>query len=1142
MTNTLIDNTEIFKLADILKKYIAQPDIYKEICIATGYWDIPGTALVINELKKFLAYENHSLRLLIGSDPIVRAYQLKNPIKDGKFPDDYFRRDLSELEVTEPYLSVVEALQQYCDQNENQSRIKVRIFKRDENGDAQFLHAKCYIFIGATESAGIIGSSNFTKKGLEDNAELNYLETNTSVVTSEPKLGNVCKGHICWFDQIWEQSEPWNYKFLEEVLKPSNLGKKAKERAEQKFSAITPYELYIKYLQLLFGSITDANSDAILRSYLPPSYTPFEYQLDAVKQSFFILQQHGGFFLADVVGLGKTVTGMLIIKKFLMEAQSVYRRHPLVLVVTPPAIKSGWEKTLKEFDSASATPIAPNVKFITTGSIGKLSDDFEIDEEYTETDSFDENLQYNDYGMILIDESHNFRHANTQKYQALNNLIGQIKEKTAQTPFIGLISATPQNNSPADLKNQIYLFEREPNESSFDTVDGGKLDTFFSTEEKIFRHNKNTANSPESKEALFQMAQEIRNKVLNEIVVRRTRTDIKKHYSKDGTLLKFPEVKGPHKLEYKMDSELCELFYDTMNAIWQDPEMPNEEQDTDRIGFYRYCAIMYFKSEENRKRYKIKNLDVKSISRQLERMMQILLVKRLESSFKAFKTSLHNLLDYTQNMVCMWEQDEIFICPDVDINKEFKDAEKYNGSFEIVAANIRKRMTNKDKERNREFHCSDFEDQYIELLRQDIKLISKLCKRWDANEYDPKMDAFKENLNTLFDPQINNPHKFDKPRLVIFTEALDTAKELARIFNAKKHKALCISSTNRVQEAKAIAENFDAQAKNQRDDYDVIITTEVLAEGVNLHRANIILNYDTPWNATRLMQRIGRVNRIGSKEDCVHVFNFYPSTEGNSQIRLIESAYAKIQAFHTMFGEDNRVFSEMEEISNEGYSPIIDGEETPYAKFIAELKNYKDGNPERFAMLSKMDLHQVGGSLPSRDKDQPHLVLVRSEEGKECCVALYPEDKARIISQLSFMELLECKPSATFYAEDRTDKEQILKEAIEAFNEHITRHITAADTKGKRKEALKLIHSLSATLKDSDARAAVKKVRNAVEAGDTFIIHEFLKNEDRLKNPSLFGPEGELSLWLTSTFSHIAEKANNKAGKAEIALYELANN
>lgn len=153
-----------------------------------------------------------------------------------------------------------------------------------------------------------------------------------------------------------------------------------------------------------------------------------------------------------------------------------------------------------------------------------------------------------------------------------------------------------------------------------------------------------------------------------------------------------------------------------------------------------------------------------------------------------------------------------------------------------------------------------------------------------------------------------------------------------------------------------IVANFDANASNQRDDYDMIVTTEVLAEGVNLHRANVILNYDTPWNATRLMQRVGRVNRIGSKAPVVYVYNFFPSAKGNEQIHLLENAYAKLQAFHILFGEDNKVFSEMEEIPDVEFTHDFDGEESEMGKFIKELRNFRETHPERYAYLSSVPL------------------------------------------------------------------------------------------------------------------------------------------------------------------------------------------
>ena len=220
--------------------------------------------------------------------------------------------------------------------------------------------------------------------------------------------------------------------------------------------------------------------------------------------------------------------------------------------------------------------------------------------------------------------------------------------------------------------------------------------------------------------------------------------------------------------------------------------------------------------------------------------MRILLVKRLESSFAAFKTSLHNLQQYTQNMIDMLENNTVYICPDVDVNKVIEKVGSLKKAIPVLDANIAKKGKN-----NRMFLASDFRDEYLDNLRQDYKLISRLCKRWDKNDYDPKMDSFKANLGRMFSDTINNPHGFDKPRLVIFTEAIDTLDSLVRYINNAGHKALKISAKNRDEMHDAIVENFDANSKVKNDEYDVLVTTEVLAEGVNLHRANVILNYDS---------------------------------------------------------------------------------------------------------------------------------------------------------------------------------------------------------------------------------------------------------------------------------------------------------
>ena len=368
--NTLIDNScDDFSMVNTLKTCIMADGI-NEIMIASGYWDLPAVSLVYDELLAFLQRDGTKLRLLIGRDPNVRAYQKSIPkTVDPKFPEDYIRTDLETLAaegMKEQYQPVVQLLLDYCGKKD---KFEIHIFRRNENEETQFLHSKCYIFKGDADSFGIIGSSNFTKMGLEDNAELNYLETDGSRVMAQPVKGAPSKGHDFWFNEKWDLSVPWEKIFLEEVLKPSPImppGKPPKIET----TLITPYETYIKYLQMYFGDIADTSVDEQLRSYLPSEISEYSFQTDAVKQCFFIMRQYGGFFLSDVVGLGKTIVAFMVIRKFIEDAEAMGQSRS-VLVVTPPAIQKSWLDTMEKFDAVSGGTLNGNVTFVKTGSIDK---------------------------------------------------------------------------------------------------------------------------------------------------------------------------------------------------------------------------------------------------------------------------------------------------------------------------------------------------------------------------------------------------------------------------------------------------------------------------------------------------------------------------------------------------------------------------------------------------------------------------------------------------------------------------------------------------------------------------------------------------------------------------------------------------
>ena len=991
--NTLIDNSADIRLVDYLNRLISDESC-TEICIATGYWDLKGTKLVYDKLAMFLE-NGGKLRLLIGEEPAVHTSQFHAEHPElVKFPDFYIQHDINQL--TEEYLPVAQMLVDKTSFDESldssNSQIQIRVYgQKGEN--KKFLHAKCYIFKGEPGSdfaVGIIGSSNFTQRGIEDNAELNYLESDPTRVDFYSEISNR-KSHVAWFEQMWEDEscEDWTGKFIQDILLKAPIAKAIKSQSEpepelvSEIAPLTPYELYIKLLQTKYGDLVDKSVGQMIESYLPNSdekkihYSAYEYQIDAVKKCFNTMQEYGGFILADVVGLGKTIVGTLLIRHFIQYPDKEGRERK-VLIITPPAIQSAWRRTIADFDAVSEIKITDYVEFITTGSLGRLVDD--PDDDSADTGDFETELKYNNYGLIIVDESHKFRNSETRMYRLLDNLIAEIGSETGLYPYVGLLSATPQNNRPNDLKNQIYLFTRERTNSKFKKAKSGNIESYFAEINReyaaLINHRK-YINAGEQFVTEEQMTAEERNKrlkdlslrlredILDYIMIRRTRTDVKKYYGADMEKqgLVFPEVSGPNRLEYIMSPSLATLFSDTMNMI-----VPHKDflfNDSNYICYYRYRAIQFLINPEEKQKYAARgSRDADVLAEQLAKIMQILLVKRLESSFSAFLQSLLNLKHYTDNMRKMWINNTIFICPDINVNAEldYKAKSLKRGikvTFQDCVEDVRKKIAKlneqgrNDDGSNREYTRDDFNPVYIELLNGDYEIIADLCERWGKNSEDPKLDKFKDALcSTLFDNKTNRPQK-----LVIFSEAIDTVDSIVKAAEAKgfAEKVLCVTAANRDELESQIIENFDANYKGEwKDEYQIIVTTDVLAEGINLHRANVILNYDTPWNSTRLMQRIGRVNRIGSTEKQVHVYNFMPSSEGDVYIDLVNKAYTKLQSFHTLFGEDSKIFTEEEELAHYELNTQMAEDESPLEKYLFELKEYKTANPERYEQIEQI--------------------------------------------------------------------------------------------------------------------------------------------------------------------------------------------
>lgn len=772
------------------------------------------------------------------------------------------------------------------------------------------IHAKIYIlyphgFNEDTLNAAVItGSSNLSGYGLGTSSEKQY-EFNVLLHDNEDVQFAMSE-----FNILWEEAKNCH-------IAATDIRKTID--ATYLKGDVTPYELYIKMLIEYFGDRVKSE-DADDPYEMPEGYSKYDYQIDAVNDGYQKLLRYDGFFLADVVGLGKTVIATMIAKKFLIENG---RENTKILVVYPPAVEQNWKMTFKDFGIDKYT------KFVSNGSLDKV---LNIDDyNYWNAEEYD---------LVLVDEAHKFRNHTAGAFNKLQEIckmprmnIGNIKGYKKK---VILISATPMNNTPMDIYTELLLFQ-DPRRCTIDGITN--LTSFFAPLDKQFKALKRDPNY--NLEEYRKLAEKVREKVIKPVTVRRTRTDIEAipRYNKD--INGFPKVERPKENRYELNDHLADLFEKTVDHLIKD------------VTYSRYQAIAGLKPEVSEGLYDNAEL----ISMSLANIRKTGLVKRLESSFYAFKVSLDRFRQANQNMIDMFDKGKVFIAPDMDINHLYE----LGLSDEEIEQKLNEKAEINPK--NKTFSPDDFKPEFLEALKCDQTVIDQMVDDWKnvTDKDDSKFDTFNDLLKHEFFNKKINP----EGKLVVFSESLDTVEYLQKRIN--RDDILVISAHNRAKEFKTIRENFDANYPDKKNDYNIILTTDALAEGVNLHRSNVIVNYDTPWNSTKLMQRIGRVNRIGSVSKHIYNYVFYPSRQGDKEIKLNRTALSKIQTFQTTFGEDNQIYSTKEvldtfdKLFNENTSSEEVNEEM---QFYEELRNLYLNDRREFNRISHISLRSRCGREP----------------------------------------------------------------------------------------------------------------------------------------------------------------------------------
>ncbi len=831
-----------------------------------------------------LVYEANKRGLLFIEDP-------------AKSRDDFFEELKKNIQEAEYDKEVEDGMLQLI-QDLVTEKIKIKVHPK------QNLHAKIYIFREEEKhdhgyGSVITGSSNLTDNGLERNFEFNVeLRDNTDIDFA-----------TVTFNRLWNESVEVGKEFVDKLKKETYLN-----------DEFTPFEVYMKFLIEYFGRSIDFDPNSI--QDLPHGFKKLSYQVDAVVDGYNKMMKHHGFFLADVVGLGKTVVATLIAKKFFY-TNGFPSYLSKTLIVCPPAIKENWEDTLSKFG-------LHNYKIVTSGSLHKIT-------------------KQHDYDLIIVDEAHKFRSDSAEMYFHLQNICKshtrkKLPDDTYDQKRVMLISATPLNNKPEDIANLVYLFQDAKNSS----LEVGNLQHFFRGQIDAYKKLKTESDIQKVSAGVKGIYEKIRVKVIEPLTVRRTRTDLSdnEEYAKDlkeqGVI--FPAVNKPEKIFYQLD-EYLDAVYDKTILYLSHP--------TKGLTYNRYQAIKYLKPH---KKAKYQKADM--ISTQLAFIMKTMLVKRIDSSFFAFKQSLSRFSNATNAMVQMFDNDRIYIAPNYGVNdyiNEGREEELITLLTDLADTDPTIEICNAD----------DFEPGFITGLKNDKALLDELVSDWKKITQDPKLDEFKRYLSTiLFDKTINREEK-----LVVFSESKETTTYLYdELLKADFNNILVVDSKNRKDKFPFVKANFDANIPltDQKDDYNMVISTEVLAEGVNMHRANIIVNYDTPWNSTKLMQRIGRVNRIGSKANNIHIFNFFPTAKVNSDIELEKKAIMKLQAFHSAMGEDSQIYSPDEITESFGlFDKTVNEEKDEKLRILLELRKFKKDNPDLFKQIKNMPTRaRVGRKSP----------------------------------------------------------------------------------------------------------------------------------------------------------------------------------
>lgn len=906
----IIDNRKE-KLIDHINKIL---DSTEKAKFAVGYFFVSGLTAIKDHLK-----EIKDIRLLIGNttnretlEQLTEAYKRLEPVIDAfesmKYPKRMAIKQMGE-DTAINLREAIEVMDQTDDNREvlsllanliTDGRLKVKVYTKGK------LHAKAYIFDykqdGRYEKGiAIVGSSNLTLSGIAHNTELNV------VVQGNANHNELTR----WFDELWDEAQEFDEALMQEI-RQSWAGELAR-----------PYDIYMKTLYSLVRDRleSDEGKDVLWDDDIKRKLTKF--QEIAVAHAAEIIDSYGGCFISDVVGVGKSFIGAAILKY--MER----KRNIRPIIICPKSLEGMWGGSSGYNERYALNAVVVPMSLFREDDVGTYN--YLLD-------------AYPNRDFVLVDESHNFRNSDTQRYKVLQSFLATGKKCV-------FLTATPRNKSIWDIYNQIKLFHQE---------DRTDLPVYPANLREYFKEIEAGKRSLPD--------------ILRYVLIRRTRNHILKWYGFDEETnepvnpSKFQEYKEgrhrayiivdnrkqffPHReletIEYSIEATYRGLYQQIRKYLGKPKRGRNLKPIKDELTYARYGLWNYVKPEKQ----KVAPYDkLERAGANLRGIMRIMLFKRFESSVYAFRETITRLLRIHRALLASLERG---IVPAGDKAQDIIYEADEMEEIDLINALADATGT---------YKIDDFEVEALKRdIQQDIKLLETIL-----NMVEPITPENDDKLQTLLRKMSGLPLSMGK--ILIFTQYADTAKYIYENLNPDDVRNDIEVIYGSDKSKNRVVGRFAPKANPEwatEPEITILVSTDVLSEGLNLQDCDKVINYDLHWNPVRLIQRFGRIDRIGSEHDVIYGFNFLPETELEKNLGLHQTLANRIQEIHDTIGEDAAILDETERLNEEAMYAIYEKQGSQLSLFDNDedsldlneaeqiLRQLRQENPEEFERIAKL--------------------------------------------------------------------------------------------------------------------------------------------------------------------------------------------